>query len=260
VCANPLLFGVQDLRRLTLKQSYAILSGQFGYNMTELKTLPRWEVVRLVRTKYTELAQITEVDNIFARGQKSTVFEHQERFKTECQEVFRQQNKSLSSTRDLTDEEDDDDDDDDDDDADGADNSLNLARLIKEKDMTRMQRDVLKKQDLVDEAKAGRELAKALANDFAPANSANGATGAPVAAAAATTTTAAAAAAAAGDAAVVGEKRLVITRQYIDENNKPFRRQETIRDPRVIKAYLQHMASRKGKHTINMQVRLPPIL
>lgn len=95
-----------DLRRLSLSNAKSILR-KFGVPEEEIKKLSRWEVIDVVRTLSTEQAKAGE-DGMgkFARGNRFSIAEHQERYKEECQRLFELQNRVLSSQEVLsTDEE-----------------------------------------------------------------------------------------------------------------------------------------------------------
>ncbi|XP_077984278.1 transcription initiation factor TFIID subunit 1-like [Glandiceps talaboti] len=95
-----------DLRRLSLKDAKALLR-KFGVPEHEIKKLSRWEVIDVVRTMSTEQAKQGEgTTSKFARGNRFSIAEHQERYKEECQRIFDLQNKVLASDEVLsTDEE-----------------------------------------------------------------------------------------------------------------------------------------------------------
>lgn len=69
-----------DLRRLSLSNAKSILR-KFGVPEEEIKKLSRWEVIDVVRTLSTEQAKAGE-DGMgkFARGNRFSIAEHQERF------------------------------------------------------------------------------------------------------------------------------------------------------------------------------------
>lgn len=95
-----------DLRRLPLNQAKALLR-KFGVPEEEIKKLSRWEVIDVVRTLSTEQAKAgSESMSKFARGNRFSIAEHQERYKEECQRVFDLQNKVLSSKEELSTDED----------------------------------------------------------------------------------------------------------------------------------------------------------
>ncbi|XP_067949949.1 transcription initiation factor TFIID subunit 1-like [Watersipora subatra] len=96
-----------DLRRLSLADAKKILRDK-GFPEAEIKKLSRWEVIDCVRTMSTHEAKAGEEGDMtrFARGNRQSVAEHQERYKEECQRLFDLQNKILGSEEVLsTDEE-----------------------------------------------------------------------------------------------------------------------------------------------------------
>ncbi|XP_070554018.1 transcription initiation factor TFIID subunit 1-like [Ptychodera flava] len=95
-----------DLRRLSLKDAKALLR-KFGVVENEIKKLSRWEVIDVVRTMSTEQAKQGEgTTSKFARGNRFSIAEHQERYKEECQRIFDLQNKVLASDEVLSTDED----------------------------------------------------------------------------------------------------------------------------------------------------------
>ncbi|XP_064607804.1 transcription initiation factor TFIID subunit 1-like isoform X1 [Liolophura sinensis] len=95
-----------DLRRLNLRDARGFLK-KFGVPESEIKKLSRWEVIDVVRTMSTEQAKAgQEGMSKFARGNRFSVAEHQERYKEECQRIFDLQNKVLSSNEVLSTDED----------------------------------------------------------------------------------------------------------------------------------------------------------
>ncbi|CAD5115481.1 DgyrCDS4450 [Dimorphilus gyrociliatus] len=88
-----------DLRRLYLKDAKQILRNH-GIPENEIKQLSRWDVIDLVRTVSThqvKTGQEGEEVSKFARGNRFSIAEHQERYKDECQRLFNLQNKLLQS-------------------------------------------------------------------------------------------------------------------------------------------------------------------
>lgn len=101
-----------DLRRLPLNAAKNLLR-KFGVPDEEIKKLSRWEVIDVVRTLSTKQAkqqgdEAGEDDAMskFARGNRFSIAEHQERYKEECQRIFDLQNRVLASTEDLSTDED----------------------------------------------------------------------------------------------------------------------------------------------------------
>ena len=95
-----------DLRRLPLNQAKNLLR-KFGVAEDEIKKLSRWEVIDVVRTLSTEQAKAgSDSMSKFARGNRFSIAEHQERYKEECQRVFDLQNRVLQSNEVLSTDED----------------------------------------------------------------------------------------------------------------------------------------------------------
>ncbi|XP_022251880.1 transcription initiation factor TFIID subunit 1-like isoform X3 [Limulus polyphemus] len=94
-----------DLRRLSLSNAKQLLR-KFGVPEEEIRKLSRWEVIDVVRTLSTEQAKAgEEAMSKFARGNRFSIAEHQERYKEECQRIFDLQNRVLSSTEVLSSDE-----------------------------------------------------------------------------------------------------------------------------------------------------------
>ncbi|XP_014670703.1 PREDICTED: transcription initiation factor TFIID subunit 1-like, partial [Priapulus caudatus] len=97
-----------DLRRLNLKTAKQLLR-KFGVPDDEINKLPRWDVIDMVRTLSTVQSKAGDSESAmskFARGNRFSIAEHQERYKEECQRVFDLQNRVMSSSEVLsTDEE-----------------------------------------------------------------------------------------------------------------------------------------------------------
>lgn len=100
-----------DLRRLPLNAAKQLLK-KFGLPDDEIKKLSRWEVIDVVRTLSTKQAKESgeggedDAMSKFARGNRFSIAEHQERYKEECQRIFNLQNRVLASTEDLSTDED----------------------------------------------------------------------------------------------------------------------------------------------------------
>lgn len=101
-----------DLRRLPLNAAKNLLR-KFGVPDEEIKKLSRWEVIDVVRTLSTKQAKQADGEtgdddamSKFARGNRFSIAEHQERYKEECQRIFELQNQVLASTEDLSTDED----------------------------------------------------------------------------------------------------------------------------------------------------------
>lgn len=124
-----------DLRRLSLKDAKQLLR-KFGVGEAEIKKLSRWEVIDVVRTMSTEQAKLAVAQengdtgiSKFARGNRFSVAEHQERYKEECQRIFDLQNRILASDETLST----DDDSSSDDDSDFEEISKNIESMLANK-------------------------------------------------------------------------------------------------------------------------------
>lgn len=99
-----------DLRRLNLKTAKQLLR-KFGVPEDEINKLPRWDIIDMVRTLSTVQSKSGNEEggqmmSKFARGNRFSIAEHQERYKEECQRIFDLQNRVLASDEVLsTDEE-----------------------------------------------------------------------------------------------------------------------------------------------------------
>lgn len=86
-----------DLRRLKLSTAKAMLRDS-GIDEDKIAKLPRWQVIHLVRELSTKQVRAGEESmSKFARGNRFSIAEHQERYKEECQRIFNLQNKVLAS-------------------------------------------------------------------------------------------------------------------------------------------------------------------
>ncbi|XP_035205757.1 transcription initiation factor TFIID subunit 1-like isoform X1 [Stegodyphus dumicola] len=95
-----------DLRRLSLSNAKQLLR-KFNVPEEEIKKLSRWEVIDVVRTLSTEQAKAgEEAMSKFARGNRFSIAEHQERYKEDCQRIFDLQNRVLASKEVLSTDED----------------------------------------------------------------------------------------------------------------------------------------------------------
>ncbi|XP_061189439.1 transcription initiation factor TFIID subunit 1-like isoform X1 [Saccostrea echinata] len=94
-----------DLRKLSLKDAKQLLR-KFQVPDSEIKKLSRWEVIDVVRTMSTEQAKAGQEGKAgmskFARGNRFSVAEHQERYREECQRIFDLQNRVLASEEALS--------------------------------------------------------------------------------------------------------------------------------------------------------------
>ncbi|XP_055334348.1 transcription initiation factor TFIID subunit 1-like [Paramacrobiotus metropolitanus] len=96
-----------DLRKLSLQKATELLR-KFGCHDDQIKKLSRWEVIDLVRTLGTQQARAGNEEEMskFARGSRYSAQEQQEKYKEDCQRIFKLQNRVLASEEVLsTDEE-----------------------------------------------------------------------------------------------------------------------------------------------------------
>lgn len=96
-----------DLRKLSLNHAKQLLR-KYGCHDDQIKKLTRWEIVDLVRTLGTQQARsgAEEAMSKFARGNRYSAAEQQEKYRDDCQRLFELQNRVLSSGEILsTDEE-----------------------------------------------------------------------------------------------------------------------------------------------------------
>uniref|UniRef100_T1IVK3 Transcription initiation factor TFIID subunit 1 n=1 Tax=Strigamia maritima TaxID=126957 RepID=T1IVK3_STRMM len=96
--AKKLVTGTDaDLRKLSLNNAKSLLK-KFGASDAVVKKLTRWEVIAAVRQYSTQQAKSGEAGlNKFARGNRFSIAENQQRYKEECQRIFDLQNKVLQS-------------------------------------------------------------------------------------------------------------------------------------------------------------------
>lgn len=86
-----------DLRRLKLSTAKAMLE-ESGISKSHIATLARWQVIHLIRELSNKQVRAGEESmSKFARGNRFSIAEHQERYKEECQRIFDLQNKVLAS-------------------------------------------------------------------------------------------------------------------------------------------------------------------
>lgn len=86
-----------DLRRLKLSTAKSMLR-ESGIAEEKIAKLPRWQVIHLIRELSTKQVRAGE-DSMskFARGNRFSIAEHQERYKDECQRIFDLQNRVLAN-------------------------------------------------------------------------------------------------------------------------------------------------------------------
>ena len=214
-----------DLRRLSLKDAKQLLR-KFGVAEAEIKKLSRWEVIDVVRTMSTEQAKLAAAQedgdtgiSKFARGNRFSVAEHQERYKEECQRIFDLQNRILASDETLST----DDDSSSDDDSDFEEISKNIESMLANKktstqislereEAERMElRRMIQQGSLLDASSKDRKDRK---SDLA-------------------------AKLAGGSGPQTGTRKLRITRTFRNDDGGEFTRTEIVRKPNVIDAYIR---------------------
>lgn len=94
-----------DLRRLKLSKAKSMLR-EYGVPQAKVDSLPRWEVIHLVRELSTRQVRAGDEasSNLvkFARGNRFSMAEHQEQNKIECQRLFELQNRVLGRDEVIT--------------------------------------------------------------------------------------------------------------------------------------------------------------
>ncbi|KAL4230237.1 Transcription initiation factor TFIID subunit 1 [Mactra antiquata] len=207
-----------DLRKLYLKDAKNLLR-KFGVPEHEIKKLSRWEVIDVVRTMSTEQAKAAAQQeaghegggwNKFARGNRFSVAEHQERYKEECQRLFDLQNKILSSAEHLST-----DDDSSSEDSEFEEIGKNLESMLSNKKTSsqiKMEREEAERRELQrmmmegKDDKTRKDVNKQQDED---------------------------------PMANVSGKKLKITRVFRDDNGREFTRVEWVLKPAVIDAYVR---------------------
>ncbi|XP_060584432.1 transcription initiation factor TFIID subunit 1-like isoform X2 [Ruditapes philippinarum] len=205
-----------DLRKLYLKDAKNILR-KYGVPEHEIKKLSRWEVIDVVRTMSTEQAKAAAQQEIgegggwnkFARGNRFSVAEHQERYKEECQRLFDLQNKILSSAEHLSTDE-----------ASSSEDSefeeigKNLESMLSNKKTSsqiKMEREEAERRELqrmMMEGKDDKQKKDSSKQEEDPMANVTG-------------------------------KKLKITRVFVDDNGREFTRVEWVLKPAVIDAYVR---------------------
>ncbi|CAF0732337.1 unnamed protein product [Adineta ricciae] len=88
-----------DLRRLHLKDAKKLLN-KYGVTDSSVRNLSRWQIIDIVRTMSTQRARDGEEGAAmakFARGNRYSQMEYQEKYKEDCRKIFEGQSKTLSS-------------------------------------------------------------------------------------------------------------------------------------------------------------------
>lgn len=207
-----------DLRKLYLKDAKQLLR-KFGVPEHEIKKLSRWEVIDVVRTMSTEQAKAAAMQeqgeagggwNKFARGNRFSVAEHQERYKEECQRLFDLQNRILQSTEHLSTDEGSSTEDSDDDEI-----SKNLESMLSNKKTSsqiKQEREEAERRELhrmmMIEGKDDKQKKEVGKQEEDPM-------------------------------ANMTDKKLKITRVFRDDNGREFTRVEWVIKPAIVDAYVR---------------------
>lgn len=212
-----------DLRRLPLSAAKNLLR-KFNLPEEEIKKLSRWEVIDVVRTLSTAQAKAgAETMSKFARGNRFSIAEHQERYKEEAQRVFELQNRILGSIEELSTDEDEEEEEEDMDIEEMGKNIENIIAnkktsqqltLEKEEEERRELRKLIMGEDSSqpsDDKRQKKSGAQSKEDDLDDALNLANSTG----------------------------KLLKIYRTYKKEDGKEFVRIETVRKPAVIAAYVK---------------------
>ncbi|KAK3100550.1 hypothetical protein FSP39_021637 [Pinctada imbricata] len=202
-----------DLRKLSLKDAKQLLR-KFGVPDHEIWKLSRWEVIDVVRTMSTEQAKAGQEGKAgmskFARGNRFSMAEHQERYKEECQRIFDLQNKVLASSEVLSTDEDSSSGED----SDFEEMGKNLESMLSNKKTTsqmvhekeEQERKELHKMLMEEDGKDKMDKGKGKRDE---------------------------------ESTHVGGRKLKITRKFKDENGKTYTRTETVLKPAVIDTYIR---------------------
>ncbi|CAH1777107.1 unnamed protein product [Owenia fusiformis] len=208
-----------DLRRLSLKDAKNLLR-KFGVPEGEIKKLSRWEVIDVVRTMSTEQAKAGQEAGMtkFARGNRFSIAEHQERYKEECQRIFDLQNRVLQSEEVLST----DDESDSGEDSDFEEMGKNIESMLSNK-KTSLQVKLEKEEE------ERRELQKMLmGGDDGKAAKKRKSAGTPTPGGKLDE-----------DDLFGGGKKLKITRVFRDDQGREFTRTEIVRKPAIIDVYVR---------------------
>lgn len=220
-----------DLRRLNLKDAKQLLR-KFGVQESEIKKLSRWEVIDVVRTMSTAQAK-TGQDGTgwskFARGNRFSVAEHQERYKEECQRIFDLQNKVLTSTEVLSTDENSSSGED----SDFEEMGKNIENMLANKktssqislereeqmrkELQKMLMEETNKENENEKKKKAAQAANAQSNSSVAGTKDDDAS----------------------SFSSLGGRKLKITRTFRDESGREFTRSEIVRKPAVIDTYVR---------------------
>lgn len=216
-----------DLRRLSLNSAKQLLR-KFGVPDDEIKKLSRWEVIDVVRTLSTKQVKQSgdgpedDAMSKFARGNRFSIAEHQERYKEECQRIFELQNRVLASTEDLSTDEDESEEEED---SEIEELGKNIESMLANKktinqisqDKEEEERRELKKLFLREDSNLGDSVANKKRKEFQKDDKTD-------------------------DSLNMSSSHgriLKIYRTYTDSDNKEFVRIETVRKPAVIDTYVR---------------------
>ncbi|KAK2151093.1 hypothetical protein LSH36_376g04026 [Paralvinella palmiformis] len=208
-----------DLRRLSLKDAKQLLK-KFGVPEAEIKKLSRWEVIDVVRTMSTEQAKSGQEAGMskFARGNRFSTAEHQERYKEECQRIFDLQNRVLASTEVLSTDEGSTSCDDSDFEEMGK-NIENMLSNKKSSAQINLEREEEERREL-QKMLRGEDFGKDKKKDKKDSDSPKGSS---------------------------GMRKLKITRTFCDESGKEFTRTEIVRKQAVIDTYVRIRQSKDSQ-------------
>ena len=221
-----------DLRRLPLSAAKNLLR-KHNVPEEEIKKLSRWEVIDVVRTLSTAQAKAgAETMSKFARGNRFSIAEHQERYKEEAQRIFELQNRLLGSNEELSTDEDESEDDED---MDIEEMGKNIENIIANKKTSQQ-------LSLEKEEEERRELRKLLMGEESnQGDSSNKQNKKSAAASAASTSKQTILEDENDDSMNMSNqgKLLKIYRTYLNADGKEYIRIETVRKPNVITAYVK---------------------
>eukprot|EP00039_Didymoeca_costata_P014306 m.229866 g.229866 ORF g.229866 m.229866 type:complete len:1306 (-) comp15993_c0_seq1:6139-10056(-) len=198
----------KDLRKLTVQAASAMLVNRYGMKEADFKGLPRWRIISIVREKATEEAG-EDGTHRFARGQRSTIEEYVNQFKQDCQRIFDTQNNTLILT-----------------------------------DLTSDEEEESEEDDVA--SRYGHQLESALRNDTSALASGGSRRLSIKKKKRVKVDEEASTLISTGTSAIHPKRKLVISRK-IFKDGQEYTRDEIVRDPEVIKAYVREFKKRKDK-------------
>lgn len=212
-----------DLRRLNLKQAKEMLK-KWGFKEQNIDKLSRWEVIDVVRSMSTRQAREGDGQfGKFARGNRFSAAEHHDRYKEECQQRFDLQNRQLTSDRCLSTDDSSSDDDDEymnkmEKNLDAIVNNRKTTAQIQEEREERERKALIASMVGNDKKKEEQKPAEKPEKDVSQMD--------------------------------IDGKMLVIKRVYIDEQGVKHEKEEQIKKPGVIEAYLKIKYSKADKDAL----------